>query len=517
MAVFSDQPEARMASHPTKPISYWLDSTPETHYPALPGDLDVDVAIVGGGIVGLTTALLLKRGGRSVAVLESRKIAAQVTGATTAKLTSLHGLIYADLIKHFGEDRARLYAESNQAAIQIVETLKNQLGVECDFERKAAYTVAESTEQVPALKAEVKAALKLGLPASFVTETSLPFPVAGAVRFDGQAQFHPRKYLLAVAGAVDGAGSMVFENTRVLDVDDGNPCRVLTDQGTVSARHVIVATNLPILDRGGFFAKAFPKRHMILGIRVVPEQVPDGMFLGVGRLPFSVRVQPTEFGPLLIVSGEGFPTGHGDAEAKLRELHEFVHGHFMVTSIDYQWGNHDYYAVDRVPYIGRLTSASTNLYTATGFSAWGLTNGTVAATILSDEVLGNHNPWAEVYRATRTGLTTGGGAESVSQNLHVGGMWVKEKLFSGAGKSVDDLIPGEGEVISRQGNKIAAYRDEQGRIHAVAAVCTHMGCIVHWNAVERSWDCPCHGSRFDIDGKVLSGPTVKDLDVVSME
>lgn len=236
----------------TKHVSYWIDSAPETGYTPLSGDLDVDVAVVGAGIVGLTTALLLKRAGRSVAVLESRKIVEQVTGRTTAKLTSLHGLIYSHLIKYFGEDGARAYAESNQAAIEIIDTIRKQLHSECDFERLSAYTVAESKALVPALKAEAETAAKLGLPVDFVTETSLPFPIAGAVRFDHQARFHPRKYLLSVAQAVNGDGCAVYENTRVLDVEEGTPCRVLTDRGKVAARDVVIATNIPILDKGAF-------------------------------------------------------------------------------------------------------------------------------------------------------------------------------------------------------------------------------------------------------------------------
>jgi glycine/D-amino acid oxidase-like deaminating enzyme/nitrite reductase/ring-hydroxylating ferredoxin subunit len=495
--------------HP-KLISYWLDSTPATDYPELSNEHSADVAVIGGGIVGLTTALLLKRAGRSVAVIEARRIAAQVTGHTTAKLTSLHGLIYADLIEHFGERRARLYAESNQAAIDIIETIARQLKVDCEFERKAAYTVAESEQHVPALKAEAEAAKRLSLPASFVTETTLPFPIAGAVRFDDQAQFHPRKYLLAVAGAVHEGGGAIFENTRVLDVAEGAPCEVRTDKGRVRAKNVVVATNLPILDRGGFFAKAFPRRHVVLGIRVSPGQVPDGMFLGIGDPSFSIRVQPAGAGPLLIVSGQGFRTGHADTVAKLKELETFVHSHFEVTSIDYVWGNQDYDAVDRVPYVGPLTPFSKHIYTATGFNAWGLSNGTVAATIISDEVIGNHNPWAETYRSQRSGLKAGG-TKWLRENLHVGEMWLREKLRPGVRRTVEDLAPGEADILSHQGKKMAVYKDDEGKIHGVSPVCTHMGCAVRWNGLEKSWDCPCHGSRFDIDGAVLSGPAVKNL------
>jgi len=500
-----------MADIPTKHVSYWIDSTPETSYPELPGDLSVDVAVVGAGIVGLTTALLLKRAGRSVAVIDSQKIVGQVTGRTTAKLTSLHGLIYSYLIKSFGEDAARAYAESNQAAIEIVDTIRTQLGSECDFERLAAYTVTESKEQMPALEAEAEAAAKLGLPVDFVTETTLPFPVAGAVRFDNQARFHPRKYLLSVAQAVNGDGCAIFENTRVLDVEEGTPCQVLTDKGKVAARDVVIATNIPILDKGGFFAKVFPRQHVVVGIRVVPEHVPTGMFLAVGEPAYSVRVHPTDKGPLLIISGQGYRTGHADTAQKSRELRWFVQNRFQVTSIEYEWINQDYDAADRVPYIGHLTPGSKHLYTATGFNAWGLTNGTVAATIISDDIIGNHNRWADLYRATRVNLKSSGG-KLLRENVHVGEMWLRDKFASGRRKTVETVAPGEGEIIDLHGKKAAVYRDEKGQIHAVSAVCTHLGCIVHWNKADKSWDCPCHGSRFDAGGKVISGPASKDLE-----
>lgn len=500
-----------MADIPTQHVSYWIDSTPETGYSALLGDLEVDVAVVGAGIVGLTTALLLKRAGRSVAVLESRKIVDQVTGRTTAKLTSLHGLIYTHLIKYFGEAGARAYAESNQAAIEIVDTIRTQLHCECDFERLPAYTVTESKEWVPALETEAETAAKLGLPVDFVTETSLPFPVAGAVRFDHQARFHPRKYLLSVAEAVNGDGCGVYENTRVLDVEEGTPCRVLTDRGKVTARDVVIATNIPILDKGAFFAKVFPRQHVVLGIRVAPEQVPDGMFLSVGEPRYSVRVHPTGEGPLLIVSGQGYRTGHADTAQKSRELRWFVQNRFRVTSVNYEWINQDYDSADRVPYIGRLTPGSSHLYTATGFNAWGLSNGTVAATIISDQIIGNHNRWADLYRAARVNVKASG-RRLLKENAQVAEMWLKDKLTSDYRKTVETIPPGEGETVDLHGKKSAVYRDEDGRVHAVSAVCTHLGCTLRWNRVDKSWDCPCHGSRFDTEGVVISGPARKNLE-----
>lgn len=280
-----------------KPISFWIDSTPKTSYPSLENSLSVDVAIVGAGIVGLTAATLLKRAGKTVAVIESREIVTGVSGHTTAKITSLHQLIYADLIKQIGEEKARLYAESNQAAIEWVAQLVTEEQIDCDFSRKSAYTFAELDDELDQIKDEVEAALKLGLLATFVQETSLPFAIAGAIKLDNQAQFHVRKYLLHLAKNIPNNGSHLFENTRVEKVEEkDNLCQVFTDRGIINAQDVIVATNIPILDQGLFFAKTHPKRSYIIGANIDPAKAPQGMYIGSGKHSHSIRTTPYEGG-----------------------------------------------------------------------------------------------------------------------------------------------------------------------------------------------------------------------------
>jgi glycine/D-amino acid oxidase-like deaminating enzyme/nitrite reductase/ring-hydroxylating ferredoxin subunit len=501
-----------MHNLPGNPISYWIESTPEADFPSLTNDVSVDVAIIGTGMVGITAATLLKRAGKTVAAIESKQISTGVSGHTTAKVTSLHQLVYADLIEKFGKEKAGIYAESNQAAIERVAGFVEEEQIDCDFSRRSSYTFTESEEELNQIEKEVEAALKLSLPASFVRETSLPFPVAGAVKFDNQVQFHPRKYLLHLAKSIPGNGSYVFENTRVQKVEEGNPCQIYTDRGTVKAKDVIVATNIPIVDEGLFFAKTYPQRSYIIGARIEPSQAPEGMYIGIGKKYYSIRTTPDKNGLLLLVGGGGHKVGTVEnTEEQYLDLEKFARSRFGVESFDYRWSTQDFVSFDKLPYIGKLTPLNQHIYVATGFSLWGMTKGTMSGMILADMILGIENPWAELYDATRA--TPFVSQQGIKQTLDVGVHWVGDRL-KGLGNSLEDVAKGEGKLVTVEGDKVAAYRDEQGKIHAVSAVCPHLGCIVAWNSAEKSWDCPCHGSRFSCDGTVLHGPSVKDLESI---
>jgi glycine/D-amino acid oxidase-like deaminating enzyme/nitrite reductase/ring-hydroxylating ferredoxin subunit len=499
-----------------KPTSYWIDSTSTGNFSSLESNLSVDVAIVGAGIAGLTAATLLKKAGKTVAVLESREVATGTSGHTTAKITSLHQLIYATLIDKVGEDKARIYGDSQQAAIEQVARLVAQEQIDCNFERKSAYTFAESEENLKKIEDEVEAALRLGLPASFVRETSLPFPISGAIRFDNQAQFHPRKYLLALAKMLPGNGSYVFENTRVQNVKEGSPCEVISDRGTLSAKKVLVTTHLPILDQGLFFAKSYPQTSYLIAAPIEDSKAPDGMFIGVEEGYRSVRTTPSPEGTLLLIGGEGHKTGSvSDTEECYLKLETYIRDRFGVESVKYRWSTHDMKSMDKLPYIGKLTPLSDCIYVATGFSLWGMSNGTLSGMILSDLVLENENPWAHLYDATR--ITPFLSAESLKNNLDVGKHWVGDRLKGSSSSTLAELANGEGKLVNVDGDKIAAYRDEEGTLHTCSAVCPHLGCIVNWNSAEKSWDCPCHGAQYTGEGKLFHGPAVKDLKPKNVE
>ncbi len=494
------------------PVSYWIDSTPETAFPPLEEGLSVDVAILGAGITGLTAATLLKEAGKTVAVLDAKRIVRGVTGYTTAKLTSGHGLVYDRLIKSFGLDGARTYAESNEAAIEHVARWVAERGIECDFERTSNYVYTESESEVEGIQAEVEAAAKVGLPVSFVTETELPYPVAGAIELANQAQFHPRKYLLPLAEVIPGEGSHVFEQTRALDVRQGDPCRVATDRGTLEARDVVLATHIPFLDRGLFFAKAHPYRGYALTVEIDEAAAPAGMYITSTQPSRTIRSIPRAGGgTLLLLGGEGHKPGEeADTEARYRTIETFAGERFGATTVTHRWSTQDYISVDHVPYIGKLGRRAEHLYVATGFNKWGLTSGTLAAMILSDLILGRPNPWANLYDANR--LTARASARAFfSENARVAAHFVGDRLRRSKGRPAEELRPGEGAVLKIGGERLGVSRDDEGTLHAVSAVCTHLRCIVGWNAAERSWDCPCHGSRFSPTGTVIEGPAVDDL------
>ncbi|MEO0456535.1 MAG: FAD-dependent oxidoreductase [Cyanobacteria bacterium P01_A01_bin.114] len=494
-----------------EPRSFWVASTLPSTYPSLTQDVSVDVAIVGGGLVGVTAAKLLKQAGKTVALIEADRVGSGVSGHTTAKLTALHQLIYADLIEEVGTEKAQVYADSNQAAIAKVAELVQAENIDCDFSRQDAYTFARTLDNVDKIEAEVKAANRLGLPVEYVSETDLPFRIAGAMKLPNQAQFHPRKYILHLAGTLVGEGSHVFEQTRVTTVDGESPCRVVTEHGaTVIAQDVIVATNLPILDQGLFFAKSYPKRSYLIGAYIDPAKAPTGVFIGVGETYRSIRTTPTDDGrTLLLMGGEGHKVGDAnDTPERYQRLASDLKADFGIDAVDYRWSSQDMVSFDKLPYIGRLTPLSNHTYVATGFSHWGMSKSTLSAMILADLILGKPNPWAETYEAIRsTPFVT---QTSIKENLDVGSRWVGDRL-KGVFDSEKDVQPGDGKLVTIDGEKVAAYCDQTGNLHKVSAVCPHLGCIVDWNAAEKSWDCPCHGSRFSYDGDILQGPAVKCL------
>ncbi|HEV2069887.1 MAG TPA: FAD-dependent oxidoreductase [Acidimicrobiales bacterium] len=491
--------------------SVWVGTTASSPtFPTLSGTVEVDVAVVGAGITGLTTAWLLKQGGAKVAVLDSGPVASGTTGYTTAKVTSQHGLAYAKLVSTHGHDKARQYAEANQAAVERVATTVEELGIDCQFERRPALTYTTDPGRRADVAAEVEAATGVGLPATYVETTDLPYPVQAAVRFENQAQFHPRRYCLALAGAIDGDGSHVFECTRAHDVDESGDAPVLrTDGGNVAAGAVVVATLLPFHDPGGFFAKAHPFSSYALAVRVDGD-LPEGMYLGADSPTRSVRPVQLDGERGLILGGESHKVGQGgDTEQYYASLESWARDTFAVRSIDWRWSAHDYTPIDSAPYVGR-SPRSQRVYVATGFKKWGMSNGTAAGMILSDALLGRDNPWSEVFDATRVDAS-GSAKEFVKENVGVGKRFVKDHVARLTAPSADSLAPGEGGLVDIDGDEVAAYRHPDGTLQAVSAICTHLGCVVQWNPAETTWDCPCHGSRFACDGKVLYGPATADL------
>ena len=492
--------------------SFWLATTPETDFPSVADGVTVDVAVVGAGITGITAAVLLKRAGKSVALIDSRRIVHGASGYTTAKVTSGHGTSYTKIRKAFGADGARTYAEANEAALEWIAKLIEVNRIDCDFERRTNYVYAQTEEEVAELRQEAEVQRQAGLATTLVDETPLPFPVAAALRLENQAQFHPRRYLLALAATVPGDGSYVFEQSRVHRVKHGQPCEVVVGRRSVRAADVILATHLPILDSGLSFTKAYPHRSYAVAAPLGEAADPDGMFINAGTPTRSIRTLRDGDRVLIQVGGNGHKTGEeDDTAARYDQLEEFLHEHWPAAGeVEHRWSTQDYMAHDRVPYVGRLRRRSKHLYAATGYSKWGMTNGTVAGMILSDSILGRPNPWAELYDSKRLLPRSALGSflrENASAGLHFVTGWVS----GGDRATVSELRPEEGALIRLRGRKTAVYRDAERRLHGLSPVCRHLYCLVDWNPAERSWDCPCHGSRYDGEGRAIQAPTTEDL------
>jgi glycine/D-amino acid oxidase-like deaminating enzyme/nitrite reductase/ring-hydroxylating ferredoxin subunit len=492
-------------------VSYWIASTPASNFPALDRDIEVDVAVVGGGIVGVTAALLLARRDRHVALIEMDRVARGTSGYTTAKLTAGHNAIYQTLERDHGLDRSKLYAEANQEGLALIARWVEEEDIECDFERKANYVYVESESEAGLMKNEDEACQRAGLQSDFVTEVSLPYPIAGAVRLRDQAQFHPRKYLLGLVDRLVDEGGVVFENTRAISLDEGSPCSVTTSGGVVSARQVVVATHYPFVDRALLFPRVHPKRSYAIAGPVDGSLLPEGMFISADQPTRSLRTIVDGGRTLLLVGGEGHGVGQSsDSKVCYRKLEEWAGEHFGMDEVEYRWSAQDGASVDRLPYIGTYMSTD-DVFIATGFGKWGLTNGTIGAQLIADQITGVPNRFTALFDPNRIPLKASA-QRLIIENAKVARHFLGDRIRHPQRRFLEDLAPGQAGVEDRSIKPVAAYRDEAGILHRMSAVCTHLGCVVTWNTAERSWDCPCHGSRYDIDGRVIQGPAVRDLE-----
>jgi glycine/D-amino acid oxidase-like deaminating enzyme len=455
--------------------SLWMETTPSTAYPQLKGQASADVAVIGGGMAGLQTTLLLKRAGMTVVLLESRALGSGVSGFTTAKITALHGVAYAPLRSSLGAERAALYADANQTALKAMVTVIDDEGIACDLREDVAVTYAESAEERRQIEEEAEAARQAGLPVEFADDLPLPFPTLGGVTLAGQARFHPRRYLLALAERVNGEGSAIYERSPVVELDD-QAMTVRTAEGSVAAGAVVIATHAPIFDHGPLLARAMPRRSYALAVRLPNGQLERGMYISAGQDYHSIRPHDGQDGSFLILGGQPHRTGEGgDTVQRYAALERWSREHFAFDTVDYRWSTHDQFTLDRVPFIGRFRPGQDKVLVATGFKGWGMTHSMVAAIMLRDRLLGRSNPWSELYDPWRGNIKASAGP-----------------FMRQAADTVKHLV----------GDKVVKRKNPS---------CTHMGCTLQPNEAEESWDCPCHGSRFSMRGAVLVAPAIKPL------
>ncbi|MCA1660696.1 MAG: FAD-dependent oxidoreductase [Novosphingobium sp.] len=492
---------------------YWTRTAPHHPFPTHTSPIEVDVAIVGGGIVGVIAARLLKDRGQRVAVVEACGVGRGVTGRSTAKVTAQHALVLSRIEDRHGQDAARCYAEANRAGVALIAELVGRHGIACAFEPAPAVVYATSADGAERIRAEAAAARRAGLAMELSEDAGLPYSVTSALRLDGQFQFHPVHFVTGLAATIPGDGSHVFEQTRVVSWDEQG---IETAQGRISAPRVIMATHLPLGQVGQFHAHNAPHMHAIIAASVAPERAPHVMAISADEPKRSVRGHVAADGAaMLIATGPTFKHGDAEEEAKaFADLEKFAVEHFGAGEPIYRWTNEDYTPRDGLPYVGWAGGAGDSPLVATGFDAWGISNGAAAATILADLATDRDNPWAGLFDASRhsaKGLGT-----MAAEGLEVAKDLVAGHLDSHSGKA-GEIDPGGAAIVEIDGRATGIYRDPAGRAHAVSAVCTHMGCLLGWNPVDRSWDCSCHGSRFAIDGAVLHGPAIEPLAPVRIE
>ncbi|PRY14916.1 glycine/D-amino acid oxidase-like deaminating enzyme [Pontibacter ummariensis] len=490
----------------------WSGTTAFKEYPLLPGDIEVDVAIVGAGITGISTAYTLAKAGKRVAVLEALKVGSGTTGSSTGNLYAPIDERLHSVETKFDEETMRTVAAARTAAIDFIEKRVQEYNIDCEFNRVPWYlfTTPETSSQNSQVEKELEASKKAGLPVSGEAPANFPYEVSAITNIAHQAQFNPLKYVQHLAAAIVGDNCQIYEGTKVTQVEDGEPCVVHTQHGKVTARHVVMATHSP----KGIYAvhtEMEPYREYAMAVRLKGDPPAGGIYWHqMAKQHHSVRPYSNAQGNFLLVLGEPHRVGHKEHnEDSFLKIEEYMTKHFDVDHIVYKWAAQNYKPADNLPYIGTsLTQDHT--YIATGFAADGLTWGTVSSMIIHDLIVGKENEWARTFDPKRF-TPVASSKKFMQENVHVAKHLIKDYFFYDKDVQLKDLKPGEGKTLEIDDEKLAAYRDEEGKLHVVSSVCTHMGCVVHFNNAEKSWDCPCHGSRFSVEGEVLEGPAYDNL------
>jgi glycine/D-amino acid oxidase-like deaminating enzyme/nitrite reductase/ring-hydroxylating ferredoxin subunit len=492
------------------PKTYWREIALPT-FEKLSEDVTVDVAIVGAGIAGITAAYQLSKEGLKVALIEAGSVLNGTTGHTTAKLTAQHGIIYDELISHFGEEKARLYYESHMHAIQFVENK----GIDCDFSREDAYVYASTEQYARDIETEMEAYEQLGIEGSMKDLIPFNIQIKGAILMKNQAQYHPLKFLRGLLEEAVHSGCHVYENTTAVDIEDeeSEPKVVTKDGHKVTCKHVIIASHFPFYDKPGlYFARMYASRSYAIGVKW-DKDYPGGMYISADTPTRSLRYTPYNGSKLLIIGGETHKTGQGvDTLTHYHALADFAKEVFGTGDYLYRWSAQDLVTLDRVPFIGQMTENKERILVATGFKKWGMTTGIMAGHLLADYVLNRDNPYKELYSPSRFHADPDLG-KAITTNADVAKHLIKGKLEF-VPKDPGDVKNGEGSVVMHNGKRAGAYRDENGKLYIVDTTCTHLGCETEWNHAEKTWDCPCHGSRYAYSGEVIEGPALKALDLL---
>jgi Glycine/D-amino acid oxidases (deaminating) len=470
-----------------------------------------DIAVVGGGITGISTALKLQQDGKKCILLEAANIGFGTTGGTTAHLNDFFDTTFKEAINDFGLDNAKLLANSGREAIGIIESNIQHFGIDCDFERKTGYLFALDEKQQKQLKDIVEGAAEVGHEMTYVEDIPFPIPFKEAVSIPDQAQFHPIKYIKGLCEAFVNLGGVILEDCRCESHDEQSDFVVLeTSKGKFKAENVVYATHIPP-GLSVLHIINSPYRSYALAFSLKDGKYPEDLGYDLIDPYHYYRVQEINGQKLLIAGGEDHKTGHEEDTGEcFSRLENYVRKYFDVETVYYSWSSQYYEPVDGFPYIGKLPGSNGRIFTATGFRGNGMIFGTISSQILSDLIIRGENKYEDIFSPSRI-KPIAGFADFVKENAVVAYDFIKDKLFAEKINSLTEVKEGEAKVVKYEGESYAVYKETNGKVHLVKSTCPHAKCEVRWNSAELSWDCPCHGSRFSINGKLLTGPTVKDL------
>ncbi|WP_080874421.1 FAD-dependent oxidoreductase [Oceanobacillus timonensis] len=500
--------------------SIWRTDTAFQDFPKLQESKETEVCIVGAGLTGITAAYLLSKKGMKVILLEANQVLSGVTGNTSAKVTAQHGMIYSELIDTFGEEKAKQYYQANRDGMDFIKNEITEHRIDCNYEEQDAFLFTNDDAYLPQLDKEAEAYQTLGIPGELTSEMPLDIPFKQALKMPGQAQFHPLKYLQFMFEEAVKNGTEVYEQTVAMKLEYNRQKTVMTkDEYRVACDYLIAATQFPYIDHQGlYFAKMYAEQsHIVAGKWT--GTYPGGIYINAENPIRSIRTATlNNKDTYLLIGGENHRSGEKlDETSCYANLKAFAKEQFEITDFPYQWSAQDFTTLDKMPYIGPITGDDPSILIATGYKKWGMTNGTLAAKIMTDIITKkDEHPYEGLFSPQR--FTSKPMLQNLFRfNMEVATEFLKGKLSFPASKEIDTLEIDEAAITTVKGDRVGIYKDMEDQVHVLDTTCTHLGCEVNWNGADRTWDCPCHGSRYHYDGEVMAGPAKKPLRKISLD